>query len=200
MDVTTTFSSSAAAKMASATSKMKPKRLAILFPVLFLAACPNPQPAVTITFHQVGACNGYVGGANGPQYAGANQAYLIFGITGINNSSGTSAFAFDPKRLFTNSSQRDYIDPGLQLSRDLFPATAVPITVAAGQNFQTNLSWMAPTIVQTANPDGAAEANSTPYNLYYNPQPTDPPILLVRTDGQRTSWPLTEDCRAITFQ
>ncbi|MBN8901498.1 MAG: xanthine dehydrogenase family protein molybdopterin-binding subunit, partial [Rhodospirillales bacterium] len=66
MDVTTTFSSSAAAKMASATSKMKPKRLAILFPVLFLAACPNPQPAVTITFHQVGACNGYVGGANGP--------------------------------------------------------------------------------------------------------------------------------------
>ena len=64
----------------------------------FLGSCPpqgNPviSDSVTITYDQVGACNGYKQttgpGGSGPQQtvsAGPNQAFLVFRIVSIDNS------------------------------------------------------------------------------------------------------------------
>jgi hypothetical protein len=155
---------------------------------------------VTITYHQTGACNGYVNSSGG-HFAGPNQANVIFGIERIDNSGGSASFAFDPTKLYVQQAAQDFIDPGLSLYPDIFgPFASVPATLTAGQDLKFGVVGQGALTVSTTNTDGATEANQTAYFLHYNRAPTDPQITLVKSDAARTSWPLTKDCLTITLQ
>jgi hypothetical protein len=131
---------------------------------------------------------------------GPNQAYVIFGIERIDNSLGTTSFAFDPGNLFVQQASQHFFDSSLQLYPEVLgPFAAVPTTLTPGQNLKFSVVAQGATAVLTTNLDGAIEANQTAYFLQYNRQPTDPPISFVKSDAAQTVWPLTQNCKAITL-
>jgi hypothetical protein len=168
------------------------------------ASCTRIEPpAVTITYHQTGACNGYTN-SFGLVSAGSNFAYVLFGIESIDNSLGASAFAFDPSRLFVHQTKpktvQDFVDPGLQLYTDILgPFAAVPTTVPAGDDMKFAVSAQTALVVSTTNSNGSVEANQTPYFLVYDRKPADPPVNMVKSDAKQNSWPNTEDCKTISL-
>ena len=155
---------------------------------------------VKIKYHQVGACNGYSPAVGTGHSAGPNQAYVFFAIESIDNSLGTSSFAFDPARLFVQQATKVYFDSGLSVYADIFKASAVTATtVAAGATVNFGPSFGA-LVVTTTNPDGSTEANATRYPAFYDAQSSDPLVMTLDTNPSRTSWPNTQDCLAITLQ
>jgi hypothetical protein len=166
------------------------------------AACSSMDsqaPPVTITYHQVGACNGFAT-SSGLVSAGTNFAYVLFGIESIDNSAGTSPFDFQPTRLFVQQSVKDFVDPGLQLYPAILgPFAAVPASVAPGLDLKFSVSAEAALIVSTTNPDGAVEADNRAYFLLYDRKTGDPPVKMVKSDAKQSSWPLTEDCSSISL-
>jgi hypothetical protein len=167
------------------------------------SSCIGPQcagPPATIAYHQVGACNG---SATNPGIVsvGPNAAYVIFNIESIDNSQGSTNFAFDPTNLFVQQARQDFFDPGLSIYPKLFGTfAAVPTTVSKGQDLKFNVNALGALVVTTTTTDGAVEANNTGYFLLYNRQPTDPLINLVKSNASRTSFPVTEDCTTIQLQ
>jgi len=167
-----------------------------------LSGVPPPSSAssVTINYHQVGACNGYVNSFGGVS-AGANFAYVIFGIESIDASLSTSNFAFDPTLLFVHQATDDFFDPSLQLYTDILgPFAAIATTVTKGTDLKFSTNAYGATVVATVNSNGAIEANNTAYFLRYKAAASDPTIIMVKTDSSRTSWPLTEDCTTIVLK
>lgn len=166
------------------------------------SSCLGPGCAgipVTITYHQVGACNGYVG-PFGAVSVGPNAAYVIFGIERIDNSLGSSAFNFDPRNVFVQQATQDFFDPNLALYTDVLgPFAAVATTLAIGDDRVFAVSGQGALVVSTTTTDGSIEANQTKYFLQYNRQPTDPPVTLIKSDAARTSWPVTADCKTIVL-
>ena len=161
---------------------------------------PPPSAPVTITYHQTGACNGYVDGSGG-HFAGPNQAHVFFGIERINNSGGTAAFNFDPANLFIQQAAPRHLDSTLSVYAGIFGPFAVQAsTVNSGNNISFSPVAQGAMIVVTSNNNGSTEANQTAYFLQYDRQPTDPLIVLVKSDLLRTSWPNTQDCKLITLQ
>jgi hypothetical protein len=158
-----------------------------------------------ITYHQVGACNGFIANPGPPtelESAGVNQAFVVFAIERIDNSLSNIGFNFDPGNLYVQQAQKDFFLP---LSDQIYkvilgPFSAVPTALSPGQNLGFSVGAFGALIVATANSNGAVEANQTPYFLQYNKQPADPQISLVKSDAFRTSWPLTEDCSTIQLQ
>lgn len=161
------------------------------------ASCTRIEPpAVTITYHQTGACNGFIDSFGDLTEAGTNFAYVIFGIETIDNSARSTPFSFDPSRLFIQQSIRDFVDPSLELYTDILgTAAAVPVTVPAATKFTDDKQ--AATIVSTTNPNGSVEANLTSYFLLYDRKSSDPPVNMVKSDDKQKSWPNTEDCSSI---
>ncbi len=155
---------------------------------------------LTIRYHQVGACNGFVTGDR-TTAVGPNAAYVIFGIESIDNSGGSAAFAFDPRNLFVAQTPPDFFDPSLLLYSDvLAPNAAVATTVNASQRLTFSPSGLGALVVSTSTSSGADEANQTAYFLGYQAQATDPAVTLVKTDAARQSWPITPNCRDIQLQ
>jgi len=175
------------------------KRFFSLLAMLGLAACGNP--AAIVTYHQTGACNGF-STSNGLFTAGTNQAYVIFGIESIANPSGSgAAFAFDPTHVFTTTTTKDSVDPGLALYQYILgPFAAVAETVAEGDSVAFAVSAQMGLVVQTTDPNGSVEANKTPYTLSYTRAPSDPGVIMVKSDVNQTSWPNTEDCSTISLK
>jgi carboxypeptidase family protein len=167
------------------------------------SSCLGPGCAglpVKITYHQTGACNGFPKTGGGVVNVGPNQAYVIFGIERIDNSLGTTSFAFDPAKLFVQQATQHFLDSSLQLYPEVLgPFSAVPTTLTPGQNLKFSAVAQGAAVVITTNVDGAVEANQTAYFLLYNRAPTDPPITLVKSDAGQTSWPLTQNCKTIAL-
>jgi hypothetical protein len=157
---------------------------------------------VTIAYHQLGACDvaSYVsGGATVFFTPGPNEAWVLFGIESIDNSSTTSAFAFDPSRLFIQQgAAQEFPDPGLDAF--LLNFAAAPATITPGQDLQFQASAVLAPIVSTSTTDGAVEADQTAYLLNYAPRPGDPPVVLVKTNASQTSFPMTDQCSDIQLQ
>jgi hypothetical protein len=165
-----------------------------------IALPPPPSSPVIITYHQTGACNGYNIGA-GIQNPGPNAAFVFFGIEKIDNSGGASNFNFDPANLFVQQTAPRPLDSGLSVYADLFGPVAIQAaTVNAGVSIPFGPVAQGATVVTTVNPDGSTEANQTAYFLQYNRQPSDPLIVLTKSDALRTSWPNTQDCTTITLK
>jgi hypothetical protein len=156
---------------------------------------------ITITYHQVGACNGYLTNNGGAVSVGPNAAYVIFAIDTVDNSQNPRSWAFDPSRLFVSQGGRqEPFDSSLALYNDVLgPFQVRPTSVPGGTDDAFGLSFGA-LVVQTAIADGAVEADQTDYFLLYNRRPTDPPIALVKSNATQTSFPLTENCRDITLR
>jgi membrane-bound inhibitor of C-type lysozyme len=167
------------------------------------SSCLGPGCAgapVKITYHQTGACNGFVI-PTGAVSAGPNAAYVIFGIERIDNSLGTTTFNFDPDRIFVQQTGPRKFDSSLQLYPNVLGPFAVTTqTFAPGANSGFAVSAQGATVVTTTNADGAVEANQTAYFLQYDRQPSDPQITFVKSDAARTSWPLTRDCKTIVLK
>jgi hypothetical protein len=173
----------------------------LIFAIAFTCAfdgCTNNNGTVIITYHQVGSCNGWDAGAEGEFNAGPNAAYVVFRVDTINNTQGNVNFNLDPSKLYVNGGGlRDYMNPGLSLANYIGVFSLVPTTINKGT--QVGLDGFTVTIVQTANPNGAVEANQTTYYLLYNTGPSDPGVLL---ETDRTWQPLqnpTLDCTLIKY-
>jgi hypothetical protein len=152
-----------------------------------------------ITYHQTGACNGF-STSTGITSAGVNQAYVLFGIEKIDNSGGSAAFNYDPTKLYVQQATRNFIDPGLSIYPNIIgPFASIATTVAKGTTLPFSVSGQGALVVQTTDANGSKEANQTAYFLKYNAAPTDPPVLLTKSDATRTSWPNTEDCATISL-
>ena len=155
---------------------------------------------VIITYHQTGACNGYTSGTGG-HAAGPNAAYVFFGIEKIDNSGGSAKFNFDPANLFVQQTAQRFLDSTLSVYAELFgPFSVQATTVNGAAVIPFSPVAQGATIVTTSNSDGSTEANQTAYFLQYNRQPTDPLMVLVKSDATRTSWPNTQDCTTITLK
>ena len=172
---------------------------------LLLAGCPPSEDVVTITFDQVGACNGYQQtagpGGSGPHVtvsAGAHAAFVVFRVVTIDNSKSSKDFNFDPSRIFiTGSSPQAFMSSSLSLTQDLGVFAAVPTTVPKGKSVGNN--GLMVTVVATGAANGASEANNSSYFLAFASRSGDPGVILAKRDPNRTSWPVTENCRAIRF-
>ena len=178
-----------------------------LFAMLLLLGAMCPDPAATIKFRQVGACNGYMtdtglpGSTQHMTNAGGGGAWVVFEVLSIDNSPVSTDFHFDPQRLYiSGTSPAEHVDMGLPLAKDLaiIQQRSVPLTVPA-RTFQGN-NGFAVVRVSTATINGAIEANKSNYMLAYDRGPSDPPVVLDKTNLSQTSWPQTENCREIHFR
>jgi hypothetical protein len=151
-----------------------------------------------VTYRQVGACNGWVSG-DVTHSAGPNAAYTVFQVTSVDNSNGKAAFTLDPSKLAVNAGGAKPLSAALttELASAVKIAPLSPITVAAGQ--KQSASGYGVAVVPTVNANGAVEANATSYFLIYQGTSTDPGVLLTKQDPGRTSWPVTEDCKKISY-
>jgi hypothetical protein len=180
----------------------------LLLSSLVLANCSGCPPgslikdSATVTYDQVGACNGYQqtsgpGGA-GPintVSAGKGAAYVVFRVVEIDNSKSSMDFNFVPDRLFVNgTSPRAFMTSSSTFSQDLGVFTAVPTTVPKGKKIGIN-----GLVVALVSGEEAPQANNTVYMLSYDTQAGDPGVFLVKRNLNQTSWPKTNDCRAIRF-
>jgi hypothetical protein len=148
-----------------------------------------------LTYHQVGACNGYPSEVGGGSSAGPGHAYVVFKVEAIDNSRVGSAFQFDPSKLYLiQNGQRVSIDPNLSFVRDILgPFAAVPETIQPYQLVGIN-GYCTLVVSTSSNPqDPEAEANETAYFLNYDG------ILTTKTNASRTSWPRTQNCRSISL-
>ncbi|MGH7270699.1 MAG: S53 family peptidase, partial [Polyangiaceae bacterium] len=167
----------------------------------FGAGCASSAPPVTITYHQTGACVVDDVDPNNVFTSGPNRAYAIFGIEGIDNSQGTTAFTFDPAKLFiAQPTGLNYFDSSLAIYKNLFVSfAAIQDTIGAGTDRQYGPSADGATTVTTSTADGAVEANQTSYLLNYTQQHFDPPVTLVKSNASQTSFGDSEDCSAIVL-
>jgi hypothetical protein len=167
-----------------------------------LSGVPAPgTPLVTIRYHQVGACNGFVDSFGGVS-AGPNAAFVVFALESVDNSGTASNLAFDPQLLFVHQSVDEFIDSGLKIATEIIGSASEvqPSTVLAGKVLNFSPSKFGPLVVATSDSNGATEANQTAYFLRYKAAPTDPVVFLIKSDATRTSFPTTEDCKTIVFK
>jgi hypothetical protein len=166
----------------------------------------GPATAVTITYHQVGACNGgSFGVGDGPvetYSCGTNAAYVIFGITSISNP-GAIPFNFNPGNLFVQQgSQQDSFSNNLELDSQIFPSyvqseSLNPATTIPGVG-SSEVQFGA-AIVSTVATDGASQADGETFVLGYNRQSGDPAVNLVKSNPTQT-FPYTPGCSEISYQ
>ena len=162
-----------------------------------LSSC-NPKGTATITFHQVGSCNGWNDGTS-LYSAGPNAAYVVFKVHSIDNTQGKVNFAFDPAKMWVNAgSPKPHMDPNLSLAKFMGVFALVPTNIPQGKT--VGLDGFSVAVVQTANANGAVEANQTTYSLGYDTGSSDPGVLFV-TDKTWVPLPQpTLDCTTITYQ
>ena len=85
----------------------------------------------------------------------------------------------------------------LSLAKDLSPFSTIAVTVPPGANQGNN--GIVVVRASTAASDGASEANNTNYFLAYEPGAGDPGVLFNKKNFGQTTFPQTNDCRAIHF-
>ncbi len=156
---------------------------------LVLCGC---QPA-QIAYEQVGACQ-----------AGDHLAFVVFRITGIDNSQGAADFDYKPSRLYVahgltgdNARINDAFNQGAILCESVIwtPATKAH-NVAVGTNDTTPGCGV--TMVDTGDVDGAREASKTSYFLNYE-TPSGESVSLVKSDPTRVEWAYTPNCNDVPY-
>jgi hypothetical protein len=181
---------------------------------LALSACGTGSPgSTTISYRQVGACVGY-DAAGGRVSARQNEAFVIFKIEAVDDTQAGIDFTFVPSRLYVDQStekqKAEWIgnlihrtvsnDP--RFSQSMGVSGVAAALVPPGKKIEPNA--YAVVAVATSTPNGAEEANRTSYDLLYEAQiiggERDPAIHLTKTNAAQTTWPQTDDCKAIKLQ
>lgn len=166
-----------------------------------------------ISYRQLGACNAY-DAADGRVSTRQNEAFVVFQIQAVDNTHGKVDFTFVPSRLYVDQStekqKAEWVGNLIHrtISNDPRFSEAVgvggvePIVIYAGKKIEPKA--VAVVAVATATANGAEDANKTSYELLYETQviggETDPAIRLTKTNAAQTSWPQTDDCKAIKMQ
>ena len=181
--------------------KAKIALCALIVPSFLAATCPPSPPAVTVEYSQVGACNGYnrfagPGGLPGTVVsAGGQAAFVVFRIRQIDNATA-SDFTFDPNRMFINgTSPAAHVDTSLSVAEDFNQLEQRAVTIP--KETIRPLDGFAVAVAPTATTNGAVEASRTNYILVYDRGPSDPVVVLSKTNLNQTTWPLTENCDRI---
>jgi hypothetical protein len=181
--------------------------LAALF--VALSGCDRgPAATAAISYRQIGACNGFSTG--GGAATRPNEAYVVFKIEGVDNTKMGSDWPFIPSRLYVDQSSekqktewigswdRHFASSNPRFAQGLGVTEVTPASVPHGANMPTKGIVMV--AVRTAKTNGADEANQTSYTLSYDAQPSDPGVVTSKTNAAQTTWPQTEDCKAIVVQ
>lgn len=181
--------------------------LAALF--IALAGCDRGPAATTaISYRQVGACNGFSTG--GGAATRPNEAYVVFTIEAVDNTKSDVDWSFIPTRLYVDQStekqksewigswDRHFASSNPRFAQELGVTEVAPATIRRGANTPTKGIVMV--AVRTTKTNGAEEANHASYTLSYDAQPSDPGIVMSKTNASQTAWPLTEDCKGIVAQ
>jgi hypothetical protein len=158
----------------------------------------GPVEPVTITYSQLGACNGTEWeppGNDGPAPADATADYaqVAFKIANINNP-GADAFAFDPTKLYVQTPAGQFhFNPSMQIYSYLFIKFAAVATTIPPMSLY-GINGYGATSVYANNPDPSAVADDTSYSLGYAGGVGDPPVVFVKSNASQTSWAHTQNC------
>lgn len=164
-----------------------------------LSGVPIPgKPVVTISYHQVGACNGF-NTAYGETNAGPNAAFVVFAIESVDNTKTASTFSFDPSRLYVRQTIDEFMDQGL-LSTIPSGSQVRSTSIAKGKVVTLSPHEFGPLVVSTKNANGAVEADQKAYDLNYNRKNSDPQVATKNTNPSRKAWPQTLDCSTIVLR
>lgn len=164
-------------------------KLPFLFTLCFASA--GCGPVATLSYRQLGACDGF---SSGLLQAGVNKAYVFFRMDSLNNSGSSTSVQFDPFQLYVPSVGQIDKNLSTEWALALQGPVAGPATVPA--NTTITLSGWGVMLVSTSTADGAVEANNTAYLLDDAPGAG---ILPVTETPKQTSWPYTADCGSIDF-
>jgi hypothetical protein len=172
-----------------------------------LNGCTNGNGTATITFNQVAACNKWYEGPGETYDAGPNQAYLLLKVTSIDNTAGKVDFHWDPTKMYINSGSHPHFDTSTALNSQLLYQKAAmmnSLTVQAGNKNGPDLRQFGFFVVQTANVNGAYEANQTTYYPSYDTDPSGPGVIF-QANPQWTPLPPQEEhadeaCENIPWQ
>lgn len=176
-------------------------KIAVLSTTFAASSCndvPETQNVATISYSQVGACNGFKSSSDNFVSAGPQAAFLVFHVLVINNANSKIPFNFDPGKMFVNQTSRRFIDGSLTLPQAPGVFRAQALTAPAGAS-SVPVNGVAVTTVTTSNQNGAAEANQTSYFLLYDRAPGDPGVVMNKSNANITSFPNTEDCTALAL-
>ena len=171
----------------------------VVLPLTLASACPPASAPVTITYEQVGACNGYkqtTGPGGWDQITRSapapTQPSSHSEILAIDNTQSGTDFAFDPEHINVSG---QHVSTSLTLAQDFGLLKAVAITVPKGTHPGNN--GIAVIKVSTGTFNGATKANQSDYLLQYRRAAGDP-LVIMKKKNQR-SWRQTDDCREIRF-
>jgi hypothetical protein len=192
----------------------------LFFSLAPAAAMPPPPKGVTITYHQVGECSRFPQDTHDGS-AGPGAAFVIFGLDTINNGE-TTAFAFDPGKLFVPLDGFSFENEDTLLSCTLntndpltcpeviFPTpVALDATVNAGATLLLTGGSGTQFIMTPVQTPGTAEES---FFLSYtetagiapnNGGAIDPTVTLTKTNGSAADTaklPFLDDCSLITLQ
>ena len=163
---------------------------------------PPPPQTVTVTYEQVGACNGFID-INDPNdlvSAGPGFAFVFFGITSIDNE-GTTPFTVQLANMFVPP-DTFASDLGSQLAESVYAPFAEPTseTLTAGGSVQFQVD----AIVGMATVPSTSSTTVGSFLLNYSvnpgdPSATNPQVVFVKSNSATTSFAITPDCNDIIF-
>jgi hypothetical protein len=179
-------------RAASARWSIRIVALALLVPLA--SGCdPETFAAATITYEQIGACNG-TPTPTGAVTAGAGAAYIAYKIYSIENTMANARdFEFDPNRLYINE------DPIAHVNTTYADSMGNPFgthgtTVRAGTTAQINGVVFA--IVQSPSINGDTVGR---YNLLHETPAGAQGAFVVSKDTDRVSFPYRGGCHELTY-
>lgn len=152
----------------------------------------GPVLPVTITYAQVGACNGTAWqplGADVPYSdATADYAKVVFQIQSVSNP-GVDAFSFNPANLYIQTPNGQFhFNSNLDIYSYLFGPFGVAAATVPPYASNSNVGGYGAANVYVNNGDPASVADRTQYSLSYAGQVGDPPIILVKSNASQTSF------------
>jgi hypothetical protein len=159
-----------------------------------MVGCKKRRAIIQVS--QLGACNFWkVGSAQ--RTAGPNAAFVVFSFDNIDNGRNSEPFVFEPSSAFVETNGRPHFEPNGYLARLLIhaePAASSSVPAHGSVGFGRATAFA---LVQTANANGAAEANNTTYKLGYDAGATG--TIVEYSYAGAHSWPYTNDCSSIRY-
>jgi len=168
---------------------------------LLLASCNN-GPLITnlatIHYTQQGACTTYQSPSGETITSAPYGIIVVFRIASIDNTASAIPFSFEPQRLYETNA---FVDINTLLQQVLFNAgqAQLAVTVPAQQVLtnQSTKGLVTLAVAALAFNSGLTEAAHTSYNLWYNKQPNDPSIVMIKDNGNTGSWPTATECEGV---
>jgi hypothetical protein len=168
---------------------------------------------VGISYRQIGLCKSYET-AKETVHAPADQAFAIFKIEEIDNSTSSKFFYFDPSMFYVDQSTPaqkagKVLDSNRRLAamdlRSEPKGASKPKEGQVAKNGKLVVNSFAVTLIDTRNPSGGPEAKQYDLALLYDDWSPEyqayregfvSSIVMTKTNPAGTSWAVTDACQA----